>query len=70
MSSQLSNSFMNESVANVLSCFAVVDPHELIAITTVYGGPIGGFDGVLIGGFDGVGSRFAMFMYKIIVIRT
>ena len=67
---QLSNSSMNASVANVCYWFAVVNPHEFIAITTVYGGPIGGPYGVLIGGFNGVGGRFSMFLYKIIVIRT
>ena len=69
---------MNSLVADVWSCFAVVNPHEFIAITTVYGGPIGGLYGGLIGGpyggpiggFDGVGGIFAMFLYKIIVIRT
>ena len=66
---QLSNSSMNASVAKVWSWFAVVNPHEFIAITTVYGYPIGGPYGGLIGGFDGVGGIFAMFLYKIIVIR-
>ena len=61
---------MNVSVAKFWSWFSVVNPHELITITTGYGGPIGGPYGGLIGGFDDVGGRFAMFMYKIIVIRT
>ena len=64
MSLQLSNSSMNASVANVWSWFAVVNIHEFIATTTVYGSPIGGFNGLF--GADG---RFAMFMYKIILIR-
>ena len=61
---------MNASVANVWSWFDVVNPHEFIAIKTVYGGPIGGPYGQLIGEFDGVGGIFAMFLYKIIVRRT
>ena len=65
---QLSNSSMNASVENVWSWFSVVDTHEFIAITTVYGGPIGGMYGGPIGGFNGVYVRFAMFLYKIIVI--
>ena len=70
MSLQLSNSSMNTSVANVWYWFAVVNTHKFIAITTVYGGPIGGPYGGLIDGFDGFGGRFAMFVYKILVIRT
>ena len=70
MSLQLSNLSMNASVAKVWFCFTVVNPHELIAIIRVYGGPIGGPYGGLIGGFIGVSGRFAMFLYKIIVIRT
>ena len=65
MSFQLSNSSMNASAAKVWSWFSVVNPHELIAIAMVYGGPIGGF-----GGFCGAGGRVAMFLYKIIVIIT
>ena len=54
---------MNASVANVWYWFAVFNPHEFIAITMVYGGPIGGF-----GEFCGAGGRFDMFLYKIILI--
>ena len=60
---------MNASVAKVWFWFAVFNPHEFIAIMTVYGGPIGGPYGGLIGGFDGVGGRFAIFLYKKLVIR-
>ena len=70
MSLQLSNSSMNASVANVWSWFSAVNPHAFIAITAVYGGQIGGPYGGLIGGFDAVDGGFAMFLYKIIVIRT
>ena len=70
MSLQISNSSMNASVENFWSWFAVINPHEFISITTVYGGPIGGPYGGPIGGFDGVGGRFARFLYKTIVIRT
>ena len=70
MSLQLSNSSMNVSVANVWSWFVVFNLHEFTAITTVYGGPIGGMYGGPIGGFNGVYVRFAMFLYNIIVIRT
>ena len=61
---------MNASVENIWYCFYVVNPHELIAITTVYVGPIGGTYGGLIVGLDGIGGIFAMFLYKRIVIRT
>ena len=65
MSLQLSNLSINASVEKVWSWFAVVNPHEFIAITMVYGGLIGGF-----GGFYGASGRFTMFLYKIIVIIT
>ena len=65
MSLQISNSSMNASVANVWYWFSLVNPHEFIAITMVYGGPIGVF-----GGFYGAGGIFAMFLNKILVIIT
>ena len=61
---------MNSSVANVWYWFAVINSHEFIAITSVYGGPIGGQYGGPISGFDGVGGIFVMFLHKIIVIKT